>query len=126
VDGICMVDTGSTDNSINILKKWGENNGVETHVLERPFDNFENSRNASIQFAIDTFLSKKDNHTYYGFWLDADEQIIISDKFNKNKLDKDLYMFNTYLGSMKYTRNELYKLDGGFKFYGPVHEYIVP
>ena len=36
VDGICVVDTGSTDNSIEIVKKWGEDNNVETYVLERP------------------------------------------------------------------------------------------
>jgi tetratricopeptide (TPR) repeat protein len=34
-------------------------------------------------------------------------------------------MFNTYIGSMKYTRNELCRLDKPFSFYGPVHEFIV-
>ena len=43
VDMIVMVDTGSTDDSINIVKKWGEENGVETHVYEKLFDNFESA-----------------------------------------------------------------------------------
>ena len=34
-------------------------------------------------------------------------------------------MFNTYIGQMKYTRNECYRLNKPFKFYGPVHEYII-
>lgn len=126
VDGICVVDTGSTDNSIELVRKWGESNGIETYVFERPFDNFENSRNFSFQKAREIFLGKNDGHTYYNFWLDFDEQIKIDEKvFNKQKIDRDLYMFNTYIGSMKYTRNELCRLDKPFRFYGPVHEFIV-
>jgi glycosyltransferase involved in cell wall biosynthesis len=125
IDGIVVVDTGSTDDSINIVRKWGEDNGVETHVIERPFDNFENSRNESFKKAREIFLGRNDGHTYYNFWLDFDEQIEIDANFNKQKIDKDLYMFNTYIGAMKYTRNELCRLDKAFRFYGPVHEFIV-
>ena len=32
-DGICMVDTGSTDDSIEIVKKWGAENDIETYVF---------------------------------------------------------------------------------------------
>ena len=125
VDGIVVIDTGSTDDSINIVRKWGEDNGVETHVFERPFDNFENSRNESFKKAREIFLSKNDGHTYYNFWLDFDEVIELDPKFDKQKIDKDLYMFNTYIGQMKYTRNELCRLDKPFRFYGPVHEFII-
>jgi glycosyltransferase involved in cell wall biosynthesis len=125
VDGIVVVDTGSTDNSIEVVKKWGETNGVETYVFERPFDNFENSRNHSFGKAREIFLSKNDDDTYYNFWLDFDEQMEISTNFNKNKLDKDLYMLNTYINQMRYTRNEVCRLDKPFRFYGPVHEYII-
>lgn len=125
VDGICIIDTGSTDNTIDVINNWGNNNQIETYVFERAFDNFENSRNESFKKAREIFLSKNDGHTYYNFWLDADETIIIDPKFDKQKIDKDLYMFNTYIGSMKYTRNELCRLDKPFSFYGPVHEFIV-
>lgn len=125
VDGICVVDTGSNDNSIEIVKKWGIDNGIETYVFEKQFDNFENVRNYSFEKAREVFLGKKDGHTYYNMWLDFDEQLVVDSKFNKNKIDKDLYMFNTYIGQMKYTRNELCRLDKPFRFYGPIHEFIV-
>jgi len=125
VDGICVIDTGSSDKSIELVKKWGEENGVETFVEERPFDSFELSRNASFDLARREFLGRKDGHTYYNFWLDSDEEIEIGPEFDKQKLDKDLYMFNTYINAMKYTRNELCRLDKPFRFYGPVHEFIV-
>ena len=123
VDIICLVDTGSTDNSIEVVKNWGEQNKIETHVFERAFDNFENSRNYSIQMAREVTTGRGDD--FWGFWLDADEMIEILPNFSKNNINKDLYMFNTYINVMKYTRNECYKLDKPFRFYGPVHEFIV-
>lgn len=123
VDIVCLIDTGSTDNTIEVVKNWGEQNNIETHVFERPFDNFENSRNYSIQMARE--VTKDRGNDYWGFWLDADETIEILPTFNKNNINKDLYMFNTYINVMKYTRNECFKLDKPFRFYGPVHEFIV-
>ena len=124
VDIVVMIDTGSTDNTIEVIKKWGETNNIETHVFERPFDNFEASRNYSIEMARQ--VTKNRGNDYWGFWLDCDEQLVVDPKvFDKSKINKDLYMFNTYIGTMKYTRNECYKLDKAFRFYGPVHEFIV-
>ncbi len=123
VDVVCLIDTGSTDNTIEVVKNWGTENNVETHVFERPFDNFENSRNYSIQMAREVTNGR--GNDYWGFWLDADETIEILPNFNKNGINKDLYMFNTYINVMKYTRNECFKLDKPFRFYGPVHEFIV-
>lgn len=123
VDIVCLVDTGSTDDTIEVVKNWGTQNNIETHVFERAFDNFENSRNYSIQMARE--VTKDRGNDFWGFWLDADETIEVLPSFNKNKIDKDLYMFNTYINVMKYTRNECFKLDKPFRFYGPVHEYIV-
>ena len=62
LDGICIVDTGSTDNSIDLVKKWGHDNNIETYVFERPFDNFENSRNYSFEKAREIFLNKNEDN----------------------------------------------------------------
>ena len=45
VDLIVINDTGSTDNTIYLINKWGEDNNIPTYVYQRQFDNFENSRN---------------------------------------------------------------------------------
>lgn len=121
VDGICIVDTGSTDNSIEIVKKWGIDNNIEVHIFERPFDNFENSRNFALQKTREIYQGDE----YYGFWLDFDEMIVIDDKFDKESIDKDIYMFETHIDSMVYTRVELFKLNKKFRWYGIVHEFIV-
>lgn len=125
VDGICIIDTGSTDDSIEVVQKWGVDNEIETHVFKRDFDDFDKCRNFSFEKAREIFLNRDDGHIYYNFWLDFDETIELSPSFDKSKVNKDLYMFTTYINTMKYTRNELCRLDKKFKFYGPVHEFIV-
>ena len=117
IDAVFLVDTGSTDNTIEICKAWGEKNNIPVFIKSKTFDNFESCRNEAMQFAKD--------QCEYCFWLDFDEQLEIGPNFDKNKLDKDLYMFNTYIGQMKYTRNELWKCDKAFRWYGPCHEFIV-
>ena len=118
IDCAVFVDTGSTDGTQDVIKKWGESNNIPCFVYDRPFDNFENSRN----YAMEMVKEKAD----YAFWLDADETMEIDPKvFDKHKLDKDLYMFNTYIGAMKYTRNECWNTSKAFRWYGPVHEFIV-
>jgi len=118
VDYLTFVDTGSTDGTQDVIKKWAEENDIPCDIYEREFDNFENCRN----YAMEMSKGKTD----YCFWLDADETIVFDEEFDKNSLNKDLYMFNTHIGSMKYTRNELWNNKKDFKWYGPVHEFIVP
>jgi glycosyltransferase involved in cell wall biosynthesis len=117
VDCVVIVDTGSTDNTKEVIQKWSQDTGIPAFIFDRQFDNFENCRN----YAMEMIKDKAE----YAFWLDADEQMEILPSFNKNKLDKDLYMFNTFIGNMKYTRNECWKTDLPFRWYGPVHEFIV-
>lgn len=121
-DCIVACDTGSTDNTIEIIKKFGVDNNIETHVLQHTFDNFENSRNAGMR---ELMKIKNNSPEWWGFWIDCDESMIIDPKFDKNQFNKDLYMINTYIGSMKYTRNTFFRLSKPFKWYGPVHEFII-
>jgi glycosyltransferase involved in cell wall biosynthesis len=118
-DHLTFVDTGSTDGTQDVIKKWAEEHKIPCDIYDREFDNFENCRNYAMEMAK--------GKTDYCFWLDADEQLVIDHKlFNKNKLDKDLYMFTTHIGMMKYTRNECWNNKKDFTWYGPVHEFIVP
>jgi glycosyltransferase involved in cell wall biosynthesis len=125
-DLIVAVDTGSDDGTQDIIRKFGEENNIPTYVFDRPFDNFEKSRNYAMQKLRDTVAELNwDADKVHGYWFDCDETIIPSSKFDKSQFTKDLYMINTYIGQMKYTRNTFFKVSKPFRWYGPVHEFIV-
>ena len=126
LDLIVAVDTGSTDRTIELIKKYGVDNNIPTYVFERPFDTFDKSRN----FAMDKLREvvkdiNWDPNDVWGMWYDCDEQLIIDPKFDKKQFNKDLFMINTYISSMKYTRNTFFRVSKPFRWYGVVHEYII-
>lgn len=126
VDLIVVNDTGSTDGTQQIIKNFGEKHGIPTYVFERPFDDFEKSRNHAMQKLRDVVAELGWNpEQVHGFWFDCDETLVIDPKFSKSQFTKDLYMINTYIGAMKYTRNTFFKVSKAFRWYGPVHEFIV-
>jgi hypothetical protein len=126
IDLIVVNDTGSTDGTQQIIKNFGEKYGIPTYVFERPFDDFEKSRNHAMQKLRDVVKELGWNpDQVHGFWFDCDETLVIDPKFAKSQFTKDLYMINTYIGQMKYTRNTFFKVSKPFRWYGPVHEFIV-
>lgn len=126
VDLIVVNDTGSTDGTQQIIKNFGEKHGIPTFVFERPFDDFESSRNHAMEKLREVVTELNWNpDQVHGFWFDCDETLVINSNFNKSQFTKDLYMINTYIGQMKYTRNTFFKVSKPFRWYGPVHEFIV-
>jgi glycosyltransferase involved in cell wall biosynthesis len=125
-DAIVIADTGSTDGTQDLIRKFGEDNNIPTYVFERPFDDFEKSRNFGMEKARDVVKELGwDSNDCWTWWCDADETIIVDPKFDKKQFNKDLFMINTYIGQMKYTRNTFARVSKPFRFYGPVHEFIV-
>ena len=125
-DLIVVTDTGSTDGTQDLIRKFGEENNIPTYVYDRPFDSFENSRNNSMEKLREVVAELGwDPDKVHGYWFDCDETVVLDSKFDKNQFTKDLYMMNTYIGQMKYTRNTFFKVSKPFRWYGPVHEFIV-
>ena len=123
VDSYCIVDTGSTDRTKEIIKNFFDNKGIEGKIVDFPFTNFEECRNVAI--AEGRKLGE------YGFWIDADETLELYDKFNKelfsksivkNKLDQSL--LTCEYDKLKYVRTQIYRFDKGYYWYGPVHEVL--
>jgi len=118
IDYITIVDTGSVDNTKEIIKKWCEYHKKDFSIYDMSFTNFAECRNYAMSIAKDK--------TDYSIWLDADEVFVIEDlkQLQSTTLDKDIYMVNTKLNNMKYTRNEIWNNKTDLHWIGPVHEYI--
>jgi tetratricopeptide (TPR) repeat protein len=116
IDTYCICDTGSTDNTIELINKFFIERKMDGKVITEPFKNFEHNRN----FALKQCEGMSD----YILFLDADMIFEIRD-FDKNILNSydsfhilqgnDSFFFN----NMRIVRN-----NGLFKYVGVTHEYI--
>ncbi len=82
IDYWVIVDTGSTDCTQEIIKKFLSDIPGELH--ERPWVHFAYNRNEAMQLA-------KDKGDYLLF-IDADERLVFTSDLEKEKLDMDCYL----------------------------------
>lgn len=114
IDHFIIVDTGSTDNTIELIKTWSETTGIKGEIFCRSWVNFAYNRTEALQLAKD----KGD----YVILMDADE-IVEDDNFNKNKLNADGYYIH-YTGDCDYAQILLINNRINWKYKSVTHEYI--
>ena len=116
IDCYCICDTGSTDDTIEIIENYFKSKNKYGKVVKEPFKNFCHNRNFALQ-------SCKDMSDYV-LLLDADMVIEIK-KFDK-KLLKTADSFHILQGneSFYYQNMRIVKNNGLYKYVGVTHEYI--
>jgi glycosyltransferase involved in cell wall biosynthesis len=122
LDYYCVIDTGSTDGTQDIIRNFFKEKGIPGEVIDYEWKNFEDARNKALQ----SVKGKCD----FGFWIDADEQLIIDPKFNIQTFKASLRGFNganvkVSYGSQNYFRMQLFSTHSPWRWYGPVHEVLV-
>lgn len=99
-DYFVVVDTGSTDNTVKVVKDFFKENNLKGKVVEEKWQNFAYNRT----FALDT--ARKDFDAEYILMLDADEVLHYPSDFDvasfKNKLTVDVYDLKTDLDVIYY------------------------
>jgi glycosyltransferase involved in cell wall biosynthesis len=119
IDYWAIVDTGSTDGTQQIIKDFFEEKGIPGELIEIEWKDFATSRNTALQ-AVE---SKVD----YGFWIDADEELILEPNFNKQAMlvqNVDCISVKTVYGRVDYTRKNIWKTGKDFSWNGPIHELL--
>ena len=125
-DLIVVNDTGSTDGTQEIIRRFGAENDIPTYVFERPFDDFGHSRHYALQKLKEVVQELHWNpEDVWGYWADCDERLIIDPAFTKAALDKDMYNVAGEIDRSPFARGSLFRLSRDFYWYGPVHEALM-
>lgn len=118
LSGICITDTGSTDDTVDVIKEWADTNNISCEVPITSFRNFGYSRTESFINGRKCFPKA----SYY-LLLDADMELIIRDDFDEKELTAAGYRIYQQNGTNRYQNIRLVKADKRWKCVGVTHEY---
>jgi tetratricopeptide (TPR) repeat protein len=116
IDSYCICDTGSTDNTVQLIEEYFREKGKPGKIVQEPFKNFCHNRN----FALQSCVGMSD----YVLLLDADMVLEIK-SFDKSILNSAM-SFNILQGneSFYYQNLRIVKNNGLYNYVGVTHEYI--
>lgn len=115
IDTYCICDTGSTDNTEEVIHNFFKAHDISGVVFKEPFQNFGYNRTVA--------LEKAKGMATYALLVDADMILKISPDFKKSDLIKDVYSIVQKNPSIEYSNVRLVKTDAGVKCVGVTHEY---
>ena len=116
IDCYCICDTGSTDNTIEIIETYFKDKNITGKVVEEPFQNFCHNRNYALQACV--------GMSDYVILLDADMMLDVK-LFDKCFLNTaDCFSLIQGTDSFYYNNMRIVKNNGKFKYIGVTHEYL--
>jgi glycosyltransferase involved in cell wall biosynthesis len=133
IDAVVISDTGSTDNTIEVIKKWQLDNNIGGIVLSHIFENFEHNRNLALEACKDWILknSKEEdiiNNNNYICFIDADDYLVLEDieKFDEtlDASEADCLMIDMKIENIVYSRPFIIRSNVPSKWKGILHEYM--
>lgn len=116
IDYWVIVDTGSSDGTQDIIKKFMKEKNVPGELHERPWKDFGHNRQEALQLA----KGKAD----YTFFIDADEYLSYEPGFKLPVLDKDFFYVTMSFGGTQYGRVALVKDKLNWQWAGVRHEAV--
>ena len=127
IDSYCICDTGSTDDTIEIIESFFKERGIVGKVVCEPFRDFGYNRT----FALNACRDMPEGTADYLLLLDADMILKIRDDFPPEKikqklLEADKYAFHLLQGSdyFNYKNTRIVRNNCGFTYWGVTHEYV--
>lgn len=116
IDCYCICDTGSDDNTIELITDFCNKHNIFGKIVSEPFQNFAYNRN----FALSSCEGMSD----YVLFLDADMVLEVKN-FDKNTLhETDYYTILQGNETFYYENTRIIKNNGLCKYIGVTHEYV--
>jgi len=115
IDSYCICDTGSTDDTIEIIRNYMISNGKTGEVYQEPFKNFGYNRTHALERAA--------QWAEHALLLDADMKLVIASEFSVDSLTADVYNILQRNGNLDYFNTRIVRTGIGICCVGPTHEY---
>jgi tetratricopeptide (TPR) repeat protein len=124
VDAVSILDTGSTDNTVEICNTFLIASGKPFKVSVEPFKNFGFNRTVSFKKTQELCKELKwDANKTYAMTVDADMIIKPSPEFKNFVMTVPGYTVIQQNGSLKYHNNRFHQCSYDWKCVGATHEY---
>lgn len=124
VDAVAILDTGSTDNTIEVCKDVLTRFGKPFKISVELFKNFGYNRSVSFLKAQELCGELAwDADKTYAMAVDADMNIVVSPSFKTFKLTQNGYTVIQANGHLKYFNTRFMKCSYPWKCVGATHEY---
>ncbi|WP_164712229.1 glycosyltransferase [Methylobacterium currus] len=111
-------DTGSTDGTQDIIRKFFRSRGMAGELHSFPFKTFDQARNAALELALESRLEYD-----YLLFVDADMELVVEDKDFARKLTADVYQIIQKSG-VAYWNSRLLRRGAEARYVGVTHEYL--
>jgi len=121
IDYYVIVDTGSTDGTIELIRREMATHGIAGEVHERPWINFGVNRQQALELAVEA------GRADWLLFIDADEELGVSDPAFFEKLEPGVtYDLEKHHSGMRYAVPHLVNIRAAsWRWEGPVHNYLV-
>ena len=122
IDSYCICDTGSTDNTVELIQTFFEKHNIPGKIVTEPFQDFGYNRSFALKAC--NGLANAD----YILLMDADMKLRVNPALNIDELKKSLTQgaYYIYQGSdtFFYKNVRILKNDPEYSYWGVTHEFV--
>lgn len=117
IDYYCICDTGSTDNTFNLVNEYLKENKLNGKIYKKEWVDFSSNRN-------DVLNNCPKEFDYVLNW-DADDRFIENNTtINKSNLTEDVYLFKCISDKSTLYKTVIFRNKKDIRFMGKVHEFL--
>ena len=121
IDRYDITDTGSTDGTQDIIKKFFEEKNIPGTVHQSDWQGFGDHA-GKMGSRTESLHNAETSDADYAWVIDADDSIT-GDFGWPEDMDFDSYSLKIHRGDFTWWRNQVFKLNMGWKYSGILHEY---
>lgn len=116
IDEFCIVDTGSTDGTQDLVRNLMYDHKIQGVILDRPWVDFGHNRTEALSYA-------RAGGSDYCLMIDADDVLAVPSGFEWPTLMHDCYDMRIRHVTIEFPRTQIFRTKSPWVYKGVLHEY---